>query len=85
MSTKGDEQGKKIAANTIALKTCVPGWVHKNLDRFFFFFFFFVSQKTLVRNKIKKNYFLVGAKQVHLHKCCKWAGVFFLFFTGGFL
>ena len=30
MSTKGDEQGKKITANTVALTTRV----HKYLDRF---------------------------------------------------
>ena len=37
MSIKGDEQGKKITAITVALKIRVPGvGVHKNLDRFFF-------------------------------------------------
>ena len=36
MSTKGDKQGKKITANTVALKTREPGGGHKNLDRFFF-------------------------------------------------
>ena len=37
MSTKGDEQGKKIPANTVAFTIRVPRGVHKNLDRFFLF------------------------------------------------
>ena len=37
MSTKEDEQGKNITANTVALKIRVPGALRKNLDRFIFF------------------------------------------------
>ena len=36
MSTEGDEQGKKITANTLVLKPRVlREGVHENLDRFF--------------------------------------------------
>ena len=36
MSTKGDEQGKKSTANTVALKTLVRGWGTKVSIHLFF-------------------------------------------------
>ena len=40
-------------------------------------YFFLLAKKVLVRNKMKKNYFLVGAQQVYLHKCLQVSRVFF--------
>ena len=39
MSTKGDEQGKKITANTVALKARVRGGTKEFRQIFFFFLF----------------------------------------------
>ena len=61
--------------------TIVPfNFGHLNSRHTFWYFFLFAKKKKkkiLASKEIKKNYFLVGAQQVYLHKCLQVSRFFF--------
>ena len=58
MSSKGRKQGKKNTANTIGLKTRIPGECTQE-SRQFFFVFFAENKRGMDRQLVKINYLLV--------------------------